>query len=328
MTEATIPPCRGLIAGWRLAGSGPERLDEPMAARALAEGEAGLWLHLDLVDVRARAFLAALPALPEPARAALAEADAHVRLEEAGEAVFGALPDFHYEREDGAALATGLLRFALTPRLLVTARRHPLRAVHEALQRPAAATAPEALAALLEAVVAELLRVTAGLGDRLGRVEDAMLRPGAAGMRTELAALRRDALRLSRHFAPLAEVAATLREEPPDWADAAPLRRAARHAQAALRGVEGLAERARLAQDTLDSAATEETNRRLLVLSVISAAMLPASLVAGIFGMNVGGVPGVPGEEGGAGWGFWMAMGLVGASIGGTLAALRLARML
>jgi Mg2+ and Co2+ transporter CorA len=98
--------------------------------------------------------------------------------------------------------------------------------------------------------------------------------------------------------------------------------------QAALRGVEGLAERALLAQDTLDSAAAEETNRRLFVLSVISAAMLPASLVAGIFGMNVGGVPGVPVEGAEAGWGFAMAMALIAASIGGTLASLRLFRML
>jgi zinc transporter len=59
---------------------------------------------------------------------------------------------------------------------------------------------------------------------------------------------------------------------------------------------------------------------------VISAAMLPASLVAGIFGMNVAGVPGVPdaGESGA----FLMAMGVIVASIGVTLASLRLFRML
>jgi hypothetical protein len=44
--------------------------------------------------------------------------------------------------------------------------------------------------------------------------------------------------------------------------------------------------------------------------------------------MNVGGVPGVPVEGAEAGWGFAMAMALIAVSIGGTLASLRLFRML
>ena len=154
-----------------------------------------------------------------------------------------------------------------------------------------------------------------------------MVRTDGWRRRRDLAELRRDALRLTRHFGPLSEIADILREDMPDWADCGPLRREARHLLGTLRGLDGLADRARLAQDALDSAAAEETNRRLFVLSVISAAMLPASLVAGIFGMIVGGVPGVPGD-GAMGWGFGMAIALIVASIGGTLVSLRLARML
>ncbi|HEV3241768.1 MAG TPA: CorA family divalent cation transporter [Methyloceanibacter sp.] len=36
---------------------------------------------------------------------------------------------------------------------------------------------------------------------------------------------------------------------------------------------------------------TEQTNRSLHVLAIVTTVFLPASLVAGIFGMNVGGVP-------------------------------------
>ena len=218
MTDNAPLACHGLIAAWRLGPAGPERLDEHAVEAALTAGEGGLWLHFDLVDVRTRGFLGALPSLSEAARAALVETDEQVRFEEAGEALFGALPDFHYEREDGTPPQAGLLRFALTPGLLVTARRHPLRGVHEALQRPAASTAPEGLAALLDAVATEIMKVTAALSDRLGRVEDAMLRPGAIGFRGELAILRLNALRLFRQFGPLAEVAETLREEAPGWA--------------------------------------------------------------------------------------------------------------
>ena len=36
---------------------------------------------------------------------------------------------------------------------------------------------------------------------------------------------------------------------------------------------------------------TEQTNRSLQVLAIVTTVFLPASLVAGIFGMNVAGLP-------------------------------------
>jgi zinc transporter len=36
---------------------------------------------------------------------------------------------------------------------------------------------------------------------------------------------------------------------------------------------------------------SEQTNRSLHVLAIVTTVFLPASLVAGIFGMNVGGLP-------------------------------------
>ncbi len=319
---STLPPCHGLIAAWRLRpGMPPLALQAEEVHRAVLRGEEGLWLHFDLVDARARAFLAALPDLPAPAPATLVEPDEHVRLEEAEGALFGVLPDFFYDEEPGAS-PMGVLHFALTPSLLVTARRHPLRGAHAALRQPAASSAPEALAALLRAILGELGRAIAALGDRLGRVEDAMLRPGGGEVRAELAALRREALRLARQFGPLAQVAEMLREEAPPWCEPT-ARREARQALATLRTLDSLQERARLAQEALASVAAQEMNRRLLVLSILSAALLPASLVAGIFGMNVTGVPGVD-EPGG----FALALGVIAASVAGILGALRLLRLL
>jgi zinc transporter len=324
---ASLPPCHGLIRAWRLGRGAPAALDEAGVERAVAAGETGLWLHFDLLDARARSFIAALPGLPETVRTSLTDAEQLVRVEEADNALYGVVPDLHYDQEDPAGTLTGMLEFAVTPGLIVTARRHPLRGVHQALQAPQADSPVEAFATVLLASLAEMTRVVAVLGRRLVEVEDVMLRAHAPGRRGELAAIRRDALRLTRQYGPLREVAEQLREEMPDWADHPALRRALRTTQTALRGLDGLGERARLAQDALNTAAAEEANKRLLVLSVISAAMLPATLVSGIFGMNVGGVPGVPGE-GGMEWGFAMALALIVGSVVGTLVSLRLAKML
>ena len=52
----------------------------------------------------------------------------------------------------------------------------------------------------------------------------------------------------------------------------------------------------------------EETNRNLYVLTMFSVIFLPATLVAGIWGMNVGGIP-----FSGSPNGFWVVGGLIAA---------------
>jgi zinc transporter len=47
----------------------------------------------------------------------------------------------------------------------------------------------------------------------------------------------------------------------------------------------------RLLREELDLQAAQRTNQNLYILSIISALLLPATLVTGIFGMNTGGLP-------------------------------------
>jgi zinc transporter len=47
----------------------------------------------------------------------------------------------------------------------------------------------------------------------------------------------------------------------------------------------------RLLRDELDIQAAQRTNQNLYILSIITALMLPATLVTGLFGMNTGGMP-------------------------------------
>jgi zinc transporter len=325
--DAPLPACHGLIAAWDFRpGQPPRTISAAEVPAAIAEG--GAWLHFDLIDMRARTFLQALD-LPVAVRRALVDPDEATRIDVAGDVVHGCIPDTHYDAA-GSDRPVGMLHFALTPGLLLTARRHPLRGVHAALQALEAESPATALAAVLRETVQEFGRHLAGEAARLAKVEDAMLagRNDRAADAT-LAGLQREALRLSRTLDPLAEALDELDTDQPDWLAATdPLARERRRVRHAVRSLAALREGARIAQDQAAARATSETNRRLLVLSVISAAMLPASLVAGIFGMNVGGVPGVPLEGADAAWGFGMAMALIAGSVLGVLAALRAFRML
>ena len=59
------------------------------------------------------------------------------------------------------------------------------------------------------------------------------------------------------------------------------------------RGIAELYERAKLLQEELASRLAENTGRNLYVLSILTAVLLPMTLVTGIFGMNVAGLPGL-----------------------------------
>ena len=44
-------------------------------------------------------------------------------------------------------------------------------------------------------------------------------------------------------------------------------------------------------REEIDIQAAQRTNQNLYILSIVTALMLPATLVTGIFGMNTGGMP-------------------------------------
>jgi zinc transporter len=82
-------------------------------------------------------------------------------------------------------------------------------------------------------------------------------------------------------------------------------------------------ERARLLQDEIAANVAAQTNRHLFVLTVLTAFLLPPTLISGIFGINVSDLPFT--KEGG---GFTWAMGLIVISATLVYAVMRLARIM
>src|SRR5262249_49071889 len=80
----------------------------------------------------------------------------------------------------------------------------------------------------------------------------------------------------------------------PGWIggeDLQDLRQAAEEFSAAMVDSAALIERVKLLQEELAALINEQTNRTLFVLTVVTVLALPINLVAGVFGMNVGGIP-------------------------------------
>ena len=78
-----------------------------------------------------------------------------------------------------------------------------------------------------------------------------------------------------------------------------------------------LGERVRLLQEELTALLSERTNETLFILTVVTVFALPLTIIPGLFGMNVGGIPFA--ERPG---GFWIVVLLVVGivAVGATLA--------
>jgi zinc transporter len=134
------------------------------------------------------------------------------------------------------------------------------------------------------------------LDDRVAALEDQVLTGQSSQLRSALGDIRREAIALRRHLAPQRDVVARLPQEPVSWLEPEHRAYLRELADRTLRHVEDLdsaRERAAVTQDELSSRMSEQMNRTMYLLTVVAAVLLPPSLITGLFGINVGGIPGV-----------------------------------
>lgn len=294
----------GMLWAYAGAAGGPTvRVSAADIPAALAARD-WVWVHLDLVDQRACGWAQGVVGMADTVAAQLAGRDAGLGFAAEGVhgGVHGACADLAVDSLR-VSDSVGQFGFVAGAKLIVTGQRHPLAGI-DSVRKAARDGARFASGyAVLGAIVAgfcrvALARVRDGEAD-LDRVEDGLLATHAPDERTALKAVRRLALALHR---PVAEMVTLLRaaaEEAEEGEEAAAMPPAglalaeemAGRLEALDQAVRNLGDRAKLLQEELAAELADESNRSLRALTVMTALLLPGSLVAGIFGMNTGGLP-------------------------------------
>lgn len=242
---------------------------------------------------------------------ALDEGTRSTRIERDGDTVLGVINDITFEFGfDAGDVAT--LWVSVGRRLVVSARRQPLRSVDrlrtEVKRGMAPASPLSLLVQLLRDQVDELQRIARRAADRTDDIEDALL-AGQFHHAAELARLRRLLVRLQRLLSPEPGALQRLLAHPPTWvtpADLEQMHGASDDFALVLRDINALQERAKLMQDEASNRVAEANGRSLYTLTMVTVLALPINLMAGLFGMNVGGIP-----LAGHGAGFWIMLGLI-----------------
>ena len=144
----------------------------------------------------------------------------------------------------------------------------------------------------------------ADLGEDLDRIEDRILGDHISNESNELGRARQLTVRLRRHLVPQRHALIGLLNRLPNWLSSEEtdaLRHAVERLDVLGHDLDLVQDRARLLQDELANKQAERTNRNLYILSIVTTVFLPITLITGVFGMNVGGLPGVQSNEGFAG---------------------------
>lgn len=310
----------GLIVGYRFDGEGPaRRIDgaEALAwlAHAGAQERSGfVWLHFDLARVAAEKWLREHLELPAAFYDAVREGARGSRIEYADGFLVAVINDVLYDFAfEDSTIAT--LWACADARLVVTARQHALRSIDRLRTAVNAGDTPATTTELLVHLLRDQADVLVGIArsatGEVDRIEDSLLADRLDVGRVRLGTLRRVLVRLQRLLAPEPAALFRMLNRPPSWMsehDLQELRQSTEEFSATLDDMATLLERIKLVQEEIASRVNEQNNRLLLLLSVVTVVGLPFTVVGGLFGMNVGGIPLNEDTRG-----FWIIVGVVAA---------------
>ncbi|MDM0113094.1 transporter [Variovorax sp. J22R133] len=301
------PLTSAAAADW-LAASSDEQpaAPEPQAQPAFA------WLHFNFAHVAAERWLSRHAQLSDDFFEALHDGLYSTRIERAEQSLVAVINDVHFDFElDASDIST--LWISVDRRLVVTARRHPLRSCDNLRTAILRGEAIRSTADLLERLMRTQADVLVGIvrsaTDRVDKIEDQLLAGRLNTKRARLGGLRRVLVRLQRLLAPEPAALFRLLQNPPAWMagnDVEELRAATEEFSVVLRDMQALQERIKLLQEEIAASVNEDNNRSLFVLTVVTVLALPINILAGLFGMNVGGIPLAQDEHG-----FWVVVAIV-----------------
>lgn len=256
------------------------------------------WLHLDWDTPLAHQLLVETFGVDPVVAEALVEEDTRPRSLAAGGDELVILRGVNLtpgaEPEDMISL-----RMLINDARLITLTRRELRSIADMKKAidsgKGPATAAEFLATLVENLVERTAPVLAQLEDAIDEEEDDLVEGKLSHVESTLVGVRGRIIRLRRYLAPQREALVRLSAEKLPWMAAEERARLTESANQLTRHIEDLdefRERAQVIQEEIGLYYNRRLTRSTFVITLAASVLVPLNLVAGLFGMNVGGIPG------------------------------------
>ena len=298
----------GFVCAYRFGADG--------SASKLAEKDIGphlarppgewLWLHLNFIDQRCARWLSRSGRFSALAIDFIEHVPAYQSIESFDNETVGSVAELRHDFT-GETHEACRLHFLLGEGLLVTLRAKPIRSaglIRRQLDAGRQLGSPaQLLLAFFFHYAQGIESVLHDLAAEIEQIEDRVLDDRISDERRRAVIVRREAAMLHRQHRSLRRVLAEASRSMPAFpVDLSDLLELHHHLNQEFEQIE---QRARLFHDEIDAKLAAETNRQLYRLSVLTALFLPPALIAGLFGMNVEGVPWTSTHGG-----FWLGTGI------------------
>lgn len=160
------------------------------------------------------------------------------------------------------------------------------------------------------------------MGDALDDIEEALMTERMADSRARLSGLRRTIISFRRLIWPQRDVLNTLEIEDLSFfsvRDRGRLREAAARSARLGDELQALSERAVLVHEQILDTRAEQMNRTMLVLAAVTVVFMPLTVISGMLGMNVSGIPFADNP-----FAFWIVVAVLAAIGGSTMLFMRI----
>ena len=288
----------GLICAYRLDGEGSGTTFDGFDDIPEPAERGHFWVHMHRTGEGTRDWLNEKSSLrPLVQRALLAE-ESRPRCSIISEGVLLNLRGINLnpgaEPEDMVSV-----RLWLEPDFVVSSRARKLMAIQDIRDAVAQGRGPKGpigvVIMMAQRLTARMEPLLDEIQDRLDELEDTVITDMRRELRTELANLRRRTISLRRYIAPQRDALRQLASSDIEWisrVERDQLNEIADNVTRYIEDLDVIRDRAAIIHDELVNLLTERMDRTMYLLSLVAMIFLPLTLVSGMLGMNVGGIPG------------------------------------
>ena len=260
-----------------------------------------LWIHLERDDPIAAQWVREKSGIDPLVALALLADESRPRVEDVDDCLMVVLRGVNVSEDTGEPALVPIHVWAEPNRLIsLRDKDHQLSALR-AIRLPLLSgkgprTPGGLLAQIAEKVVEHLELVIDGMEETVGILEDACIeRRADAGLRSQLAQVRRQAIHLRRYLGPQRDALYRIQHDDASWLSRDAKLRLREVTDKVVRHIEdldALRDRTTVLHEDLSTQISEKIASTSNRFTVLTALLLPPSLLAGLLGANVGGIPG------------------------------------
>lgn len=289
----------GLLFAYLLDGKGSGKELDWNGVRAWRPDDGVLWVHLDRTGEEAGYWLTKETGIDAATTETLLMPVANrPRVQRIGDGLLVVLRGVNLNPGNEPDDMVGVHLWIDSHRI-ITLRRRRLMAgteIRDLLVKGEGPRNPsDFLSELADRLLQPMTPVINDLDDAVDRLQTELLTTTSATLRRQLQDIRQEAINFRRYLAPQRDALSRFQTEQTSWLldlDRAYLREIADRTLRFVEDLDSVRERAAIAQDELNNRLSDQMNRTMYLLTVVAALLLPPSLLTGLFGINVGGMPG------------------------------------